>query len=116
MQSTIRVCRSMIGRRLWVTLACVLLAVIVAISINVVGIRASGAVAGWEIWLEQHRFHFFLWRLCLYGATVCGWWWMRKRVLLREPDASTQARLYRVESAGVIVVLALETTTWLQAP
>lgn len=116
MNPTIRLYRIVFNRRLWVTLLCVLLVVIVATSINVVGIRVLGGIGGWESWLEQHRIHFFAWRLCLYGATAYGWWWMRKQVLLREPDAVTKARLHRVEAAAVIVVLALETTTGLQAP
>jgi hypothetical protein len=116
MNPMIRLCRSLFSRRLWVALVCVLLVVLVATVINVVGMRVLGGADGWESWLEQHRVHFFAWRLCLYGATAYGWWWMRKRVRLREPDAGTRARLHRVEAAAVIVVLALETTTWLQAP
>jgi len=115
MNSTIRMCRSLFSRRLWITLACILLVVFVATAINVVGIRTLGGVSGWESWLQQHRVHFLVWRLCLYGATAYGWWWMRKRVLLREPDTDTKTRFHRVEAAAVIVVLALETTSWLQA-
>jgi hypothetical protein len=115
MNSTIGMCRSPFSRRLWVTLACILLVVFVATAINVLGIRAMGSIGGWESWLEQHRLYFLAWRLCMYGATAYGWWWMRKRVLLREPDADTKTRFHRVEAAAVIVVLALETTSWLQA-
>lgn len=64
---------------------------VIALVINVVGIRIAGSVGGWSHWLHQHLVHFAVWRGVLYGATACGWWWMRRRLLRREPDAATRA-------------------------
>ena len=43
-------------------------------------------MAGWEQWLAAASGYFLVWRLCLYGATACGWMWMRRRLLAREGD------------------------------
>ena len=64
-----------------------LLAVVIiaaAVGANLVGIYLVGSVAGWERWLAASAGYFLVWRLCLYGATVYGWVWMRRRLLARE--------------------------------
>jgi hypothetical protein len=89
---------------------------VIALVINVVGIRITGSVGAWSHWLHQHLVHFAVWRGVLYGATACGWWWMRRRLLRREPDAATRARLARAEIASVIAIVALEATLIAQTP
>jgi hypothetical protein len=91
---------------------CVLLAVVV---ISAVAMRLLGGVQGWDSWLDQHRIHLLVWRLALYAATLLGWCWMRQRLLRREPNGSTLARLRRTEFAAILVIVALECLTWLQA-
>ena len=86
-----------------------------AVGANVAGIYLVGSVAGWERWLAAAAGYFLLWRLCLYGATVYGWVWMRRRLLARESDASTQRRLLRTEIAGVTAIVALEASLLMQA-
>jgi hypothetical protein len=83
-----------------------LLVVLSAVTVNVVGIRIVGGVNGWAHWLHAHRVYFLAWRLCLYGGTACGWWWMRERVRQREPGADH--RLRRVELVAVLAIVALE--------
>jgi hypothetical protein len=106
----------MLNRRWIVALGCVASVIFATIVINLIGIHALGGVDGWTSWLGQHRIHFLAWRLSLYAATAYGWWWMRKRVLLRESNTSTHAHFHHVEAAAVVVAFALETTSWLQAP
>jgi hypothetical protein len=55
-----------------------------------------------------------VWRLCLYGATVYGWVWMRRRLLAREEDAQARRRLVRSEIAGVVAIVALEASLLMQ--
>src|SRR5690606_890691 len=98
------------GRALgWITLM-----VLVAVATNFVGIHLVGYVDNWSQWLDAHAGFFFVWRLCLYGATVCGWIWMRRR--LRERDTSTEAhqRLLRAEVGAIATVLLLEASMMLQ--
>lgn len=83
-----------------------LLVGLTAVTVNVIGIRIIGSVNGWAHWLHAHRASFLIWRLCLYGATASGWWWMRERVRRREPGANR--RLLRIELAAVLTVIAFE--------
>jgi hypothetical protein len=69
-----------------------------------------GAVAGWP-----RAGYFLVWRLCLYGATAYGWVWMRRRLLAREEDGASAARLVRSEIAGVVAIVALEASLLMQA-
>ncbi|AIL62246.1 hypothetical protein [Pseudomonas alkylphenolica] len=92
-----------------------LLLVALAVAANISGLYLVGSIAGWERWLANAAGYFLLWRLCLYGATVYGWVWMRRRLLARESDASTQRRLLRTEIAGVIAIIALEASLLMQA-
>ena len=77
-----------------------------AVAVNVAGIQIVGSANGWARWLDANRAFFLIWRLCLYSATVCGWWWMRERVRQREPEAARHLR--RIELAAVFTVIALE--------
>ena len=102
-------------RRFSTSLLWVLAILVLAIAVNWVGIHFAGDVKGWSDWLDGHRLYFFVWRLCLYGATAYGWRQMRRRVLRRESSDKARSRLRRVEVAAVLTVLALEATVLLQA-
>lgn len=84
------------------------LIIVAAAGANVAGIRLLGSIAGWQQWLAAASTYFLLWRLGLYAATVCGWLWMRRRLLAREPGAQTRRRLVRAEVAGALALAALE--------
>lgn len=102
------------NRRVGVALLWTLLVVAAAVAVNIAGIHVVGGVAGWQHWLQAHAGHFFVWRLCLYGATAYGWWWMRRRLLRREPSRETHQRLLRTETAAVIAVVAMEASQLLR--
>lgn len=91
-----------------------LLVLLAAVAANVIGIHLAGGIEGWQAWLTAHSNHFLAWRLLLYAGTACGWLWMRRRVLAREPDAGTRRRLLRAEMAAVVAVAALELSPYLQ--
>ena len=95
------------------TMAVVIIAA--AVGANLVGIYLVGSVAGWERWLAASAGYFLVWRLCLYGATVYGWVWMRRRLLAREEDAQARRRLVRSEIAGVVAIVALEASLLMQS-
>lgn len=86
-----------------------------AVSANVAGIYLIGSVAGWERWLAASAGYFLVWRLCLYGATIYGWAWMRRRLLAREDGAQARCRLIRTEVAAVAAIVALEASFLMQA-
>ncbi|MBG6614679.1 hypothetical protein I5I70_03300 [Pseudomonas aeruginosa] len=90
-----------------------------AVGANIAGIYLVGSVAGWERWLAAASGYFFVWRLCLYGATVYGWLWMRRRLLAREDqdgaDGQARRRLMRSEIAGVVAIVVLEASLLMQA-
>ena len=102
------------NRRVGVALLWTLLVVAAAVAVNIAGIHMVGGVEGWENWLRAHAGHFFLWRLCLYGATAYGWWWLHRRLLRREPSREARQRLLRTEIAAVIAVVALEASQLLR--
>jgi hypothetical protein len=81
--------------------------------ISLLGVRFMGAMRGFEGWLVDHRFHLLAWRIVLYGATLMGWRWMRRRLLLREPDAATRFR--RCELSALAVIFALESALWISS-
>jgi len=101
-------------RRVGVGLLFTLLVVAVAAVVNIAGIHVVGGVEGWQHRLQAHAGHFFVWRLCLYGATAYGWWWMRRRLLRREPSRETHQSLLRTAVAAVIAVVALEASQLLR--
>jgi len=107
---------SRLFRRLTTSLFWVLAILVIAAAVNLVGIRVAGDVSGWSRWLQSHSLYFLAWRLCLYGGTAYGWWWMRNRVLHREGAEETRMRFRRVEVAAVLTVLALETAVFVQSP
>lgn len=104
--SILRALRWLAHSRFLSALLSVLLVVLIAATVNIVGIRIAGSVTGWARWMQPHRVFFLLWRLCLYSATAWGWWWMRERVRRREPDAV--GRLRRIELAAAVTIVALE--------
>ena len=93
--------RWLFSRRAAKTLLWTAVLVAAAVGANIVGIYLVGSVAGWEQWLAAASGYFLVWRLCLYGATACGWMWMRRRLLAREgDDAQARRRLVRSEIAA----------------
>ena len=95
-----------------------LLAVVIiaaAVGANLVGIYLVGSVAGWGRGLAASAGYFLVWRVWLYGATVYGWVWMRRRLLAREEDAQARRRLVRSEIAGVVAIVALEASLLMQS-
>lgn len=103
------------NRRLWLTLLWMATIALVALGINLLGIHALGSANAWSHWLAVHRWHFLAWRLCLYGATAYGWWWMRGRIMRRELLPETAARLRRTEFAALLAILALEGSAFMQS-
>ncbi|MEF9677094.1 MULTISPECIES: hypothetical protein [Pectobacterium] len=81
---------------------------IITVTANVLGIYFAGSIAGWEHWLADAASYFLLWRVCLYGATVYGWLWMRRRLLLRDTRSDARRRLIRAEISGIAALLVLE--------
>jgi len=79
-----------------------------AVAANVLGIYLLGSIHDWQHWLSAAAGDFLVWRLCLYGATIYGWRWMRRRLLARESGSEAKRRLIRAEIAAVIAVAALE--------
>ncbi len=88
---------------LWVGLMCG-----VAIVINLIGITVVGDIEGWTRWLQDHRGHFLIWRLCLYGFTAYAWYRMRQRLQQREGTAESSVRLRLYEAITVGAVLLFE--------
>jgi hypothetical protein len=86
---------------------CVALVVLVAAGINLVGIRLLGDIDGWTRWLDERAGYFLVWRLCLYGATVYGWIWMRRRLRARDPSAETGLRRAEIGAVATIAMLEL---------
>ena len=85
------------------------------ILINAAGIHLAGSIRAWEEWMAGASSYFLIWRLCLYGLTVLGWLWMRRRLLARERSAQACRRLLRTEMAAVAAIVALEGSRLWQA-
>lgn len=105
--------RKVFCRQTLITLLAILLVLVIAVGINLWGIRMAGDIQSWERWLSDRAPIFFIWRMMLYGIIVYGWLWMRKRVLLREPSVETRFRLRRIERCTAASILLLETTNLL---
>jgi hypothetical protein len=82
--------------------------VLLAFLINAVGIWSLGGIHRWVNWFQEHRAYFLLWRLLVYGVTMCAWLPMRRRVLRSEGDAAAPGRLIRAEVAAIVVVVLIE--------
>jgi len=108
--------KNLFNRRVVLALTWVLTIALVAVVINLIGIRLIGSVGGWTGWLASHRWSLMAWRMYLYAATGYAWWWMRQRVRRREPSPETHSRLLRTEIAAVMVIAALETAALLTSP
>lgn len=110
--------RWLLSRRAAKALLWAVVIIAVAVGANVVGICLVGSIAGWEQWLAAAAGYFLVWRLCLYGTTVYGWGWVRRRLLAREAqngaDRQARRRLLRSEIAGVIAIVALEASLLMQ--
>lgn len=106
--------RRQILRGVGATLACVVAILMVVVAVNVIGIGIVGDVNEWTRWIQAHRLHFAAWRGLLYVLTTIGWWWMRSRVLDREPNVDARTRLRRTEIAAVLAISTLEAITFLQ--
>lgn len=100
--------RWLCNRRVGVALLWTAVLVAAAVAANLAGIYLFGSIDHWERWMANTAGYFLLWRLCLYAATVCGWRWMRRRLLARELDAESRRRLIRTEIAGAVATTALE--------
>ena len=118
MRMTWRPLRWLFSRRAAKALLWTVVIVAAAAGANIAGIYLVGSVAGWERWLAASAGYFFIWRLCLYGATAYGWVWMRRRLLAREDqdgtDGQARRRLMRSEIAGVVAIVALEASLLMQ--
>ena len=93
---------------IWRILAGALGLGLLALLVNAMGIWLLGGVNNWARWFQDHRVHFLVWRLCVYGVTVYGWLWMRRRIRLAEPDAAAAVRLIRTEVAAIAAVVLIE--------
>jgi|SRR5579872_5908582 len=112
----IRRCLSRIFEHaLWRILAGTLALGLLAFFVNTAGIWLLGGVNGWVRWFHGHRIHFLFWRLCVYGVTVAGWLWMRRRIVSAECDEATAVRLIRAEVAAMAAVVLIEATILLQS-
>jgi len=85
-----------------------------AVAANILGIYLLGSIHDWQNWLSAAAAYFFVWRLCLYAATIYGWRWMRRRLLACETDGDARKRLIRAEVAAVIAVAVLEISLLVQ--
>jgi len=70
--NTIVQSKAPLRRRVVRTLSGVLAILLVAATVNVIGIWLIGDVSGWSRWLQEHSGHFAVWRGLLYGATAFG--------------------------------------------
>ncbi len=103
-----------VNRRVGRALLWTALVIGAAVAVNIAGIHLVGDVKGWEHWLASNADYFLIWRLCLYGATAYGWWWMRRRLRQREPGWETRQRLLRTEVAAIAAIVLLEGNQWLR--
>ena len=98
-------------RRFVGAMGIVLLLIVAGVVVHLAGIRLLGGVEAWHEWQDQYDLAFLGWRLMLYGITARGWWWMRTRLLHREPTIDARRRLCRAEVAAVAAIVLLEGST-----
>lgn len=89
------------------------LILLLAIGVNLAGIRMLGSIDAWKGWMTTNETGFFVWRLLFYAGIAYGWWWMRGRLLAREPGADVRGRMRRIEVAAVLTFIALEGSRFL---
>jgi len=106
--------RWLLNRNVGKTLLWTVLLLALAVAANILGIWLLGSIDDWQRWLSAAAAYFFVWRLCLYAATIYGWRWMRRRLLARESSEDARKRLVRAEVAAVIAVAALEISLLMQ--
>lgn len=92
------------------TLLCMVLLLLVAGVVNLAGIQIAGGIQVWTVWLKAHAGIFLVWRILLYVGVICGWLWMRKRILKRESSKEAKVRFIRIEITAVVALLVLETS------
>ncbi|MBN3849437.1 hypothetical protein G3N58_21805 [Paraburkholderia sp. Ac-20342] len=88
-----------------------LLLFILAFTFNVIGVYLAGSADAWLQWLEEHRLHLLVWRLCVYAVTAGGWIWARRRLLQRNPESRELVRF--MERIALPWVLLMEISQWL---
>ncbi|HAF2412779.1 TPA: hypothetical protein G8N70_003108 [Salmonella enterica] len=88
-----------------------LLLFLLALIFNAIGIHLAGGAVEWLQWLDEHRLHFFIWRMCVYTVTAGSWMWARKRLLLRTSESRQITHL--MEWIAFPLVLMLELSQWL---
>ncbi|WP_372156741.1 hypothetical protein ACCP96_13270 [Xanthomonas campestris pv. fici] len=80
----------------------------VAVTVNVLGIRAVGGAEAWAQWLKAHAGYFMAWRIVLYAVAIVLWRRLRVRLQQAGTGIEELARIRRVEIAAMLAVLVLE--------
>lgn len=106
--------RWLFNRRVGVALFWTFVVFSAAFIVNLIGIRVTGSIDGWKHWLQAHATHFFVWRLCAYGAIACFWWRKHWHLRQRPFDAEAVKRLRLIGVSAVITVLLQEGSRLLQ--
>ncbi|UQS88746.1 hypothetical protein M5C90_24585 [Pseudomonas chlororaphis subsp. piscium] len=78
---------------------------------NIIGIYLVGGIVAWSNWLDDHKLHFFAWRLFLYAATTAGWLWARRRLLQGDPESRLRVRF--MEKIALPLALLIELSQWI---
>ena len=104
--------RWLFNRRVGKALLWTLVVFAAALTVNLIGIRLTGSIDGWKVWLRAHAAQFFVWRLCIYGAIATFWWQTRQRLRQQPFDVDALKRL-RLIGAGAIITLLLHESHWL---
>lgn len=102
------------NRRVGIALLWALVVLSAAFIVNFIGIGVTGSIEGWQNWLDAHATHFFVWRLCAYGAIACFWWRKRWHLRQRPFDAEAVIRLRLIGVTTIITVLLQEGSRLLQ--
>lgn len=108
-----RLLRRVFSRQVAVTIMWLFILGTVSFVVNTAGIRITGSVQNWTSWLNNHASYFLVWRILLYIVVAYGWYWMRQRLILREPTVQAKQRIIRIECSTICALLALEVSNWL---
>ncbi|AZD86889.1 hypothetical protein C4K14_4067 [Pseudomonas chlororaphis subsp. aureofaciens] len=87
------------------------LLILLAFTANIIGIYLIGGIVAWSNWLDDHKLHFFVWRLFLYAASTAGWLWARRRLLQRDPESRLRVRF--MEQIALPLALLIELSQWI---